>query len=124
MEFEVINDQTSESLDAHQAFVVFYNTLNDQETTFIAEKKKSKYVASGNLSTSFTFAKTFLVDVSGNLEFGGKTEVKLIVGDALFHPSLTLHSFGTLQINGIPEPERGDFNDRYLEKASRRNLCK
>lgn len=60
----------------------------------------------------------FLVDVSGNLEFGGKTEVKLIVGDALFHPSLTLHSFGSIQINGIPEPERGDFNDRYLEKVS------
>jgi hypothetical protein len=48
VEFEVINDETSESLNAHQAFVVFYNTLNDQETTFIAEKKKSKYVASGN----------------------------------------------------------------------------
>jgi oligosaccharyltransferase complex subunit delta (ribophorin II) len=77
-------------------------SVNDQETTFIAEKKKSKYVAS--------------VDVSGNLEFGGKTEVKLIVGDALFHPSLTLHSFGSIQINGISEPERGDFNDRYLEK--------
>lgn len=102
VEFEVVNDQTSESLDAHQAFVVFYNTLNDVEITFIAEKKKSKYVAS--------------VDVSGNLEFGGKTEVKLIVGDALFHPSLKLHSFGKLQINGIPEPEFGDYNDRYLAK--------
>ena len=48
VEFEVVNEQTSESLTAHQAFVVFYNTHNDVETTFIAEKKKSKYVASGN----------------------------------------------------------------------------
>ncbi|CAG5113738.1 Oidioi.mRNA.OKI2018_I69.chr2.g7828.t1.cds [Oikopleura dioica] len=102
VEFEVVNEQTSESLTAHQAFVVFYNTHNDVETTFIAEKKKSKYVAS--------------VDVSGNLEFGGKNQVKLIVGDALFHPAIKTHDFGTLLVNGIPEPDAGNFNDRYLDK--------
>jgi oligosaccharyltransferase complex subunit delta (ribophorin II) len=86
----------------HQAFIRCLSYINYEAVTFIAEAKDGKYSAQ--------------FDISDHFEHGGLHHIQIIVGDALIFPGKLEHHVGFLTVNGIPEPEKGVFQTKYLKR--------
>jgi len=99
---KLADEKFGDPMTVHQAFIRCLSYINYEAVTFIAEAKDGKYSAQ--------------FDISDHFEHGGLHHMQIIVGDALIFPGKLEHHVGFLTVNGIPEPEKGVFQTKYLKR--------